>query len=127
MEIPKNALNWFEIPVVDFDRARHFYNTIFDCEMPENVMNGHRMGFFVYDFKNGGIGGAIVAGDDYCPGEKGSLIYLNAGDDLQTVLDRIEAAGGKILQPKTKINDDIGYFAFFRDTEGNRVALHSMN
>lgn len=126
MTLLKNALNWFEIPVTDFDRAHKFYNAIYDTKMPESTVDGYRMGFFVYNFESGGIGGAIVAGEGYEPHEKGTLIYLNGGPDLSVVLDRVEEAGGTVLQEKKKISDEIGYYALFRDSEGNRVALHSM-
>jgi len=120
----KNALNWFEIPALDFTRAVAFYSRLFDFEMPVTEMMGYNMGFF--DAERGGIGGAVVEGEGYFPSHKGSLVYLNAEPDLQVALDRVENAGGKILVPKTLINEQLGYFAFFTDTEGNKVALHSM-
>lgn len=122
-----NALNWFEIPVLDFERAKTFYESIFDYQMPENQMGPARMGFFLYDFQNGKVGGAIVHNPEfYTPSENGSLIYLNCQPDLQVVLNRVEAAGGQILQPKTDIGQNLGFWALIRDCEGNRVALHSM-
>ena len=123
-----NALNWFEIPVSDFERAKKFYETIFDYQMPENMMGNVRMGFFLYDFQNGKVGGAICKSDMHTPSQEGSLIYLNCQPDLQVVLDRVETAGGKILQQKTIISEDqqLGYWALIKDTEGNKVALHSM-
>ena len=125
-----NALNWFEIPVSDFDRAKKFYESIFNYEMPESTMGETRMGFFLYDFKAGKIGGAIVLNENLLqPSERGSLVYLNAQPDLQIILDRTEAAGGTILKPKTIISEEqnLGYWALIKDTEGNRVALHSMS
>src|SRR5450432_3174871 len=103
-----NAINWFEIPVTDFDRAKKFYEAIFDYQMPESVMGQTRMGFFLYDFKSGKIGGAICHGNGYTPSEQGSLIYLNAEPDLQIVLNRVETAGGKIIQQKTLVTPDLG-------------------
>jgi len=79
-----NALNWFEIPVTDFDRAKKFYETIFGYQMPENVMGSARMGFLLYDFPAGKVGGAIVYNPEfYTPSDNGSLIYLNCQPDLQ--------------------------------------------
>ncbi|MVT11894.1 VOC family protein [Chitinophaga tropicalis] len=126
-QVPKNALSWFEIPVHDFDRARKFYSQIFSYEMPEQQLGFKRMGFFPCDNENGGIGGAIVQGSDYLPSQRGSLIYLYAGDDLTTVLDRVEDAGGKIELDKRPMSElqDLGYFAIIFDTDGNRVALYS--
>jgi predicted enzyme related to lactoylglutathione lyase len=123
-----HAINWFEIPVSDFDRARKFYGTVFGYEMPESMMGPARMGFFLYDFKNGGRGGAIVHNPEfYTPSANGSLVYLNCEPDLQPHLDRVEAAGGKILEPKTIITKELGYWALILDTEGNRIAFHSMH
>ena len=129
MELPRNALNWFEIPVHDFDRARKFYSHILGYEMPEQQSGSKRMGFFLYDHQNGGAGGAIVQGTEYLPSQRGTLIYLNAGDDLTTVLDRVEDAGGKIELDKRPVSElqELGYFAIIFDTDGNRVALHSMH
>ena len=126
MEMVRNALTWFEIPVADFDRAKIFYETIFDYEMPEQQMGPNRMGFFLYEQQQGGIGGAIVQGEWYVPSPDGATIYLNGGNDLLHVLNRIAEAGGKVLVTKTLLSEELGYIAFFFDTEGNRLALHSM-
>ncbi len=123
-----NALNWFEIPVSDFDRAKKFYETIFSYQMPENNMGPTRMGFFLYDFQSGKVGGAIVFNPGkYTPSEQGALIYLNCQPDLKVMLDKVEAAGGKIVMEKTGIGNNLGFQAIITDTEGNRIALHSMS
>jgi len=124
-----NALNWFEIPVLDFDRAKKFYETIFSYQMPENQMGPARMGFLLFDFQGGKVGGAIVCNPGfYTPQKDGSLVYLNCQPDLQVVLEKVEPAGGKILQAKKEISpaQQLGFWALILDTEGNRVALHSM-
>ena len=128
MEI-SNALNWFEIPVLDFSRAKKFYETIFDYQMPENQMGPARMGFLLFDFQNGKVGGAIVHYPEfYTPQSNGTLVYLNCEPDLEPVLDKVEAAGGKIIQVKSENSAEqrLGFSALILDTEGNRVALHSM-
>ncbi len=123
----ENALNWFEIPVNDFDRAKKFYESIFSYQMPENIMGAARMGFFLYDVQAGKVGGAIVYRPDfYTPSENGSLIYLNCQPDLQVVLNKVTDAGGTILTPKTPVAPELGFWALIKDSEGNRVALHSM-
>jgi len=121
----KNALNWFEIPVADLERATSFYETIFQCKMmPMDLQNGLRMRIFPTE--PGTTGGALCHHPQfYKPSATGTLVYLNGNPDLQLVLDRIEAAGGKINLPKTQISADIGYMAMFTDSEGNSVALHS--
>jgi predicted enzyme related to lactoylglutathione lyase len=122
-----HAINWFELPVIDFDRAKRFYETIFDYQMPENQMGPARMGFLLYDFQNGGRGGAIVHNPElYTPSANGTLVYLNCDPDLSLVSGRVVSAGGKILREKTQVGPNLGYWALIVDTEGNRVALHSM-
>ena len=126
MDHVKDAISWFEIPVIDFARARAFYSAIFDFEMPEMDMGPLKMGIFLYDAQNGGVGGAICQGEGYVPaGNNGPRAYLNGGKDLNTVLDRVNAAGGTVVMPKTLIAPDMGYMAFFTDTEGNAVGLFS--
>ena len=125
MEMLHNAVNWFEIPVTDFKRAKKFYSKIYDFEMPEMAMGESTMGFLLHDAEKGGIGGAIVQGLNYVPSKEGSKVYLNGGEDLKTVLDRVEGAGGKVIMAKTQITPEYGYFAVFEDTEGNEISLHS--
>ena len=104
-----------------------FYETIFDIKLnPLDVAN-IKMRVFPLDDTMTEVGGAVVYNAEfYKPSAtEGPLIYLNGNPDVQIILDKIEAAGGKITMPKTKIGDDIGFMAFFLDTEGNLVGLHS--
>jgi len=126
MEMTKNAVSWFEIPVRDFERARTFYSAIFDYDMPEMPMDSIRMGILPHDRDGGGIGGCICHGEGYEPsGANGTKVYLDGGSDLNTVLNRVPGAGGQIVLPKTAIGGGHGQFAFFADTEGNVVGLYS--
>ena len=125
MDMQKNAVSWFEIPVKNFDEARKFYQAIFDFDMPEMQMGPNRMGILLHE-QGAGVGGAIVAGEWYEPNMSGTMVYLSANPDLRAVLDRVGKAGGSILVPKTNIGDNMGYFAIIRDCEGNRVGLHSL-
>lgn len=129
MNAPVNTLTWFEIPVNDFNRAKLFYNKLFDYEMRESPSGANRRGFLPHDPQGGGIGGAIVQGPDYVPSQRGCLVYLYAGDDLSIVLSRVTDAGGQVEQAKTPVSEEqeLGYYAIIRDTEGNRIALHSMH
>jgi uncharacterized protein len=123
-----NAISWFEIPSTDLPRAQKFYETIFGVKLnPLDVAN-IKMRMFPLDNMMTGVGGAIVYNADfYKPSATdGPLIYLNGNPDVQNVLDKIEAAGGKILVPKTEISPEYGHMAVFLDTEGNRIALHSV-
>ena len=122
-----HAVLWAEIPVTDFERSKKFYSSIYDYEMPEMMMGKNRMGFLLYDRQNKGVGAAIVQGEGYIPTDKGPRIYLNGGDDLDIILNRIPEAGGTIILKKTFISPSDGYFAIFKDPEGNIISLHSSN
>jgi uncharacterized protein len=89
-------------------------------------MGEYDMGFFPMEPNTIGVGGAIVSGEHYNPANVGSKVYLNCGEDMESFLTRIEAAGGTILIPKTEISPEHGFFAFFSDPEGNVVGLHSI-
>jgi predicted enzyme related to lactoylglutathione lyase len=125
MTSKENSLNWFEISVSDIKRATKFYETIFGIEMPQQEMMGMKMAFFPAENGNGKASGGLVESPGHKPSLDGAKIYLNGNPDLSHALANVEAAGGKITMPKTKINDDIGCMAFFTDSEGNGVALHS--
>lgn len=125
MEMTTHALGWFELSVSDFDRAKRFYSAIFDYDMPEMMMGPARMGFLPHD-QGQGVGGAIIACEGRVPSREGTLVYLAGGADLSVVLDRVAGAGGTVLEPKTPITPEYGFFAFFHDSEGNKVGLHSM-
>ncbi len=127
MKSTENALNWFEIAVTDIARAKKFYETVFDIEMFQVEMMGMIMAFFPTDDSTGKVGGGLVQSDMHKPSTEGTVIYLNGNPDLSLALGKIEGAGGKVVMPKTFISDTVGYMAFFIDTEGNKVALHSGN
>ncbi|RKR06474.1 hypothetical protein CLV91_3329 [Maribacter vaceletii] len=121
-----NAVNWFEIPANNYERAKKFYETILGAIITDHPMPGHgNYGVFSYNAESNCVGGAIIKADDYKPSTEGSLVYLNGSDDLSVALARVEPAGGKIIMPKTDIQEN-GFIAHFIDTEGNKVALHSM-
>ena len=125
MKASENALNWFEIAVNDLNRAKKFYESIFGIEMKESDMMGMKMAFFVADDSTGKVSGALVQSDMHKPSMDGAVIYLNGNPDLEIPLEKISGAGGKVIMPKTFVNEAVGYMAFFVDTEGNKVALHS--
>jgi predicted enzyme related to lactoylglutathione lyase len=124
----KNAISWFEIPSQDIERAQKFYETIFNIKMNAMDMPNIRMRMFPIDNPMEGIGGAVVHSDGFHnpSASDGPLVYLNGNPDVQQVLDKVEAAGGKIMVPKTEISPEYGYMAVFIDTEGNRIGLHSV-
>jgi predicted enzyme related to lactoylglutathione lyase len=105
-------------------QSTKFYETILGAKMSPTEALGMKSAFFPADMKQA-IGASIVESKDYQPSYKVTIVYLNGGDDLSIPLAKAEKAGGKIILPKTSIGPN-GFTAQFRDTEGNKVAFHSM-
>ncbi|MEO8590581.1 MAG: VOC family protein [Flavobacteriales bacterium] len=125
MNNSSNSLNWFEIPAVDMKRAKKFYETVFGIKMEEMEMEGMLMAFFPWTPGNGKATGGLVKSKLHKPSKTGGcVVYLNADPDLKKALGKVEKAGGTVTMPKTKISE-FGFMAFFIDSEGNRMAMHS--
>jgi uncharacterized protein len=121
----KSFISIFEIPASDFSRATTFYQTVLGISIEEINMNGVQMGLFPTDGET--VSGAVIKGPEYKPSADGVIVYLNGGNDLQVLLDKIEANRGKVIVPKTQISPEIGFYAMFIDTEGNKLGLFSPN
>lgn len=121
-----HAINWFEIPVTDYKRAKQFYENVLGETITDMQMDGVEYGMLPYDNQNNGIGGGLIQSEQSKPSQDGVTVYLNGGDDLSAPLSRVEDAGGKVIMPKTAIGEN-GFIAQFIDCEGNKIALHSMN
>ena len=121
----KSHISIFEIPATDISRAIHFYQAILGVNIEKIEMPEMEMGIFPYEEQM--VTGVIIKAEGYTPSADGVTIYLNGGDNLNTILDKIEKNGGKILMPKTAHADENGFFALFLDTEGNRLGLNSRN
>jgi len=113
---------WFEIPALDIERAVGFYSHMYDIKLEVQELGGYTMAVLPV---TKGIGGAIVKGEGSIPSDRGPLVYLNGGKDLNNYLSRVADAGGRVILEKTFISKQHGYFALFIDSEGNRLALHS--
>jgi predicted enzyme related to lactoylglutathione lyase len=124
----KNAISWFEIPTINLYRAQQFYEAIFGIELIPMETESFKMCVFPIEDPMAGIGGCLINTDGFHKPSStdGPLIYLNANPDVQIVLEKVEAAGGKIIVPKTKISPEYGYMGVFIDSEGNRIGLHSI-
>jgi uncharacterized protein len=123
-----NAIAWFEIPVTDMERAIKFYTTVFGFKLQRAPMGELDMAFFPWEQDATGASGALIFHKEwYKPSATdGVLVYFAPpSGDLANELSKVEAAGGKVVQPKTLIREDVGYMAVFLDTEGNRVAMYS--
>ena len=121
----KSYLSIFEIPATDISRAVDFYQAILNINIEKMEMPEMQMGIFPYEEQM--VTGVIIKADGYQPSADGVTIYLNGGDNLQVILDKVEPNGGKILVPKTLHADESGFFALFLDSEGNKIGLHSLN
>lgn len=124
----KKVIDWFEIYTSDFDRAKKFYTTVFDCGFKETTVNNERhsrMRYAIFESSENKqeIGGALVRMDEAKPGIGGVLIYF-ATEEINTALSRVEAAGGKVIRRKLNVGD-FGSIALIEDTEGNMIGLHT--
>ena len=118
-----NAVNWFELPVRQFERAVTFYQTVLGAPLKAETIGGKRLAVFPYE--QPGVGGCVMEGDGFSPSDSGALVYLNAGASIDRVLDRVTTAGGRVTLAKTALPPGMGFFAHIIDSEGNRVGLHA--
>ena len=121
----KSHISIFEIPATDISRAINFYQAILDINIEKMEISGMEMGIFPYEEQV--VTGILMKSEGYKPSADGVTVYLNGEDNLQTILDKVEKNGGKILMPKTAHADESGFFALFLDTEGNKLGLNSPN
>jgi uncharacterized protein len=121
----RNLPVWFEIPVSDMPRAVRFYETLF--QEPLIRENAGPVAMAIFPRRDeGGTTGCLAQSGFMQPGDAGTVVYLNADPRLDEMLGRVRAAGGEVLVPRTELPDDIGCYAVFRDSEGNRVGLHAL-
>lgn len=127
MKITHNVVGWFEIPVLNMERAIKFYETVFGFSLDKQQMGPAEMAWFPFSETAMGSAGALIHRPDfYTPSNQGTLVYFTAfSGDLSIELGKVEMAGGKVQMEKTEISPDIGFMGIFIDTEGNRVAVHS--
>lgn len=120
-----SAVNWFEIPVINLERATAFYQNLLATELRIEQCSGMELAVFPYEQEKG-IGGALMAMPEHSPNTHGSIVYLNAGDSLNATLARLDNTGKVLLAP-VALPDNMGFFAHILDSEGNRVGLHAFN
>ncbi|WP_298487809.1 VOC family protein [uncultured Maribacter sp.] len=121
----KSFISIFEIPATEITRAIHFYKAILEINIEKMEFPEMQMGIFPYEGQM--VTGVIMKAEGYTPSANGVTIYLNGGNNLQIILDKVEKNGGKILVPKSLHADESGYYAIFLDSEGNKIGLHSPN
>lgn len=122
-----NAVNWFELPVRQFERAVAFYEAVLGAPLKSDSMGGKRLAVFPYE--QPGVGGCVMEGEGegFTPSDTGARVYLNAGAAIDPVLERVAGAGGRVALPKTALPPGMGFFAHIIDSEGNRVGLHALS
>jgi predicted enzyme related to lactoylglutathione lyase len=120
-----NPVVYFEIPVLDLDRACDFYSNVFETKLTQEVVDGYQMAFFETSGDSFGASGALVVGDVYVPSHQGCFLYFGVESIDETIARALEL-GGSLLYPK-KSNGDLGSVAEIQDSEGNRIALHEEN
>lgn len=122
-----NPVNWFEIPVTDLKRAMDFYAKVFpntELEVYEQSKMDMEMAIFKSDREVYGATGALVKGENMIPTTEGTTVYFFC-EDVNNQLAIIEELGATVIFPKMEIGEN-GFIAQFIDSEGNRIALHSM-
>ena len=119
-----NAVNWFEIPTTDLDRATKFYETVMDKKLTFMEMGPSKMAMFPMEQGAPNAAGALVKEEGYVPSHTGSVVYFSV-ESIEDTLAKVHDNGGSTITPKMSIGEN-GFIAHFEDCEGNRVALHSM-
>ena len=115
-------IQWFEIPVYQFDRAKAFYEAIFQIDLQTVDLGALTMAIFPASVASG----ALCQGEWYHPSEQGVTLHVHV-DSIDRALSRVEVLGGSILQPKKQISTELGYMALIKDCEGNRLALRAQH
>lgn len=118
-----NAINWFEIPVEDMERAVRFYEALVGYTLSRQDFMGVPHAIFKSSKDDDGVGGALIVEKGRKPGGEGTRVYLHSSD-IESALKRATENGGAIVEPKTSIGP-MGWVAQVKDTEGNQVGLHT--
>ena len=105
----QNTIHWVEIPTTNIERAAAFYSNLLSIEMKVMEAMGMKTAFFPHTSENQSSG-CLMQGPHYAPSDKGTIVYLSAGDNKQPVLDRVEAIGGAIVFSKTSLGPN-GFMA----------------
>jgi predicted enzyme related to lactoylglutathione lyase len=118
-----NPVGWFDINVSNLDRAKKFYETVFNIKLTDLPLEWGNQALFPFDQEVPNISGALVEKKGFKSNENNTVVYFTT-EDCVTEENRIEKAGGKIVRPKMSIGE-FGFVSIFIDTEGNTIGLHS--
>lgn len=119
-----HSVVWFDLPVVDLDRAIKFYSAVLGADVHKDVHPEFSLG--VLPHGPGEVSGCLVTSSKAKPTADGPLMYFNVNGRLDKAVSEAEAHGGKILEPRHPIGP-YGHRAVIIDSEGNRIALHSQS
>jgi len=120
-----DAINWFEIPARDLERAQRFYEAVLGRTLQRETMGSEQLAVFPAD--DGKAKGCVMVGTTpVAPSASGTRVYLDASPSLDAALSRVADAGGKEVTRKTALPPGMGYWAHVADTEGNVVGLHAL-
>ena len=111
---------YFEIPVVDMERAINFYESLLETELERGTIHEYEMAFFPYEHNGVGISGALAKGDVYKPSIDGIFLYLQI-EDIDAIISKAVELGSEVLLKK--IEADSCFVAEIKDSEGNRICL----
>ncbi len=111
----KREIVHVEIPAANREAAAQFYKEVFGWKFEH-----HQEPVPYTTFQTGNVpGGFPDMSSDYKPGDV--VVYIDS-DDLDADLKQITAHGGHAIGPKLEV-PGMGWFAFFADPSGNRLAL----
>ena len=113
---------WFDLPVRDMNRAKKFYEKVFNCSIDINSYEGAKVG--VMTLANGSRPGCLWETEEELPSSSGIMVYFSVQGRLEDALKWVVQNGGRIVSPKHSMGE-YGYRSIIRDTEGNRLVLHS--
>ena len=118
-----NAVAWFEIYVQDIERAKKFYETVFNVKL-ERLQSDLEMWAFPMAMGQWGAGGSIVKMDGMHSGGNSTIVYFSCAD-CAVEAARVVPAGGKIFKEKMSIGQ-YGFIALGTDPDGNMFGMHSV-
>lgn len=118
-----NPVGWFDLHVANLDRAKKFYEAVFNVKLTDLPIEWGKQSLFPFNHESPNISGALVEKVDFVPGSNNTVIYFETEDNISEE-QRVEKAGGKVVQSKMSIGE-FGFISILIDTEGNTVGLHS--